>query len=266
MQLDVRQELLPGDLVIGGTLDANGNAIFEAQGADVASATELLVLTDGNRFDITGTTNIATIEDTADAWPVGATFRAKFLGVLDLIDSASLVLIGGANITVAVGDFGDFTKTASGVWEMSSFNGITSTADMQAGVNTKPSLMSAADVAAAIAALGGVNLYASSGQTITSGGLLTLAHSLGEKPKFITAYIKCTTTDAGYAVGDEVEVSLVVNVTSSINNANGVYADATNVYFRISSTAQVFLVGHKSTGAASLLTNSNWDLYVRALA
>lgn len=112
-----------GDLVddttpqLGGTLDTNAFGIQWSKGADVASATELLVLTDGNYFDVTGTTTIATIEDTADAWKVGSLIILQFDGILTLTHSADLSLPTAANITTAAGDIAFFQKVASGDWK-----------------------------------------------------------------------------------------------------------------------------------------------------
>ena len=46
---------------LGGDLDCNGAQIQWSKGADVASATALPVLTDGNYFDVTGTTTVTSI-------------------------------------------------------------------------------------------------------------------------------------------------------------------------------------------------------------
>ena len=109
-------------------------------------------------------------------------------------------------------------------------------------------------------------IYQSTGQTITSAGLLTLAHGLGEAPKLITAYIKCTSADAGYAVNDEVMVTLVVNTSPSNGRAQGVYFDATNIYIRFSDETTVFRIGNKTTGNATGPDNADWDLYIVAWA
>lgn len=93
-----------------------------SKGADVASAAELLVLTDGNDFDVTGTTDITSIEHTLDAIPIGTTIQLTFDGVLTLTHHATdLILFTGANITTEAGDVGRFTKYASGDWIMVGF-------------------------------------------------------------------------------------------------------------------------------------------------
>jgi len=139
---------------LGGALDANGNSIDLSQGADVASAAELLVLRDGNSFDVTGAVTISSIEDTADAWPIGSVITLKFDDAPLLAHHATnLVLLGGADIQTAAGDVAIFQKYAAGDWRMVSFSGISATTGWQAGTSTKPSLASPANIAASIGAL-----------------------------------------------------------------------------------------------------------------
>ena len=107
---------------LGGDLDANGHAVFWSKGADVASAAELLVLTDGNSFDVTGTTTITSIETTADAFGIGSIIMLQFDGTLTLTHHATdLVLPGAANITTAAGDIALFQKYAAGDWRCVSY-------------------------------------------------------------------------------------------------------------------------------------------------
>lgn len=141
--------------ISGTEVIGDGKQFIQTKGADVASATELLVLTDGNTFDVTGTTTIATIEHTANAWAVGSRIELQFDAALTLTHHATdLILFGGADITVAAGDTATFQKIATGDWQMYAFNGISSTADWEAGTSTKPSLTSPANVLATVAALG----------------------------------------------------------------------------------------------------------------
>lgn len=97
--------------------------------------------------------------------------------------------------------------------------------------------------------------YVSTEQTITSGGLLTLAHGLGARPSLVTYELKCTTAEGGYSVGDYVQPVDPGFTSATIN--------ATNVAVRFASGA-AFVVGHKSTGANFNITAANWKLIVRA--
>lgn len=103
--------------------------------------------------------------------------------------------------------------------------------------------------------------YKSTAQTITSAGLLTLAHGLGYIPTNFRFRLRNTTTEAGWAVNDEVQVGF-----GDYQNGRHaqVYADIQNVYVRYGNSAGVFVVGHKTTGVSTVLTNSSWALLIEA--
>jgi len=97
---------------LGGSLDTNAKSIQLSKGADVASASALPILTDGNYFDVTGTTAITSIDTTGK---VGTVVKLHFDGILTLTHNATnLVLPSGANITTAAGDEFEFIEYASG--------------------------------------------------------------------------------------------------------------------------------------------------------
>ena len=98
---------------LGGALDTNSKPIYWSKGADVASATALALGTDGNIFDITGTTDITSI----DTWAVGGVAILQFDGILTFTHHATdLILPAGANITTAAGDQAIMYEYASGDW------------------------------------------------------------------------------------------------------------------------------------------------------
>jgi hypothetical protein len=101
-----------GDVVVsGGTLQLN-------KGADVASAAALPLITDGNYFDVTGTTTITSM----DSMGVGTQITLHFDGALTLTHHATdLILPGAANITTAAGDEAQFIEYASGDWRCTSY-------------------------------------------------------------------------------------------------------------------------------------------------
>lgn len=70
-----------------------------SKGADIASATTTVIGTDGDYFDITGTTTITGFTIAAGRWVL-----LQFDSALTLTHSASLFLPGAANITTATGD------------------------------------------------------------------------------------------------------------------------------------------------------------------
>ena len=79
------------------------------KGGDIASASPLVIDTDGNYFDVTGTTGFTAMTVTA-----GDLFMLQFDGALTMTHHATnLDLPGEANITTAAGDVGLFYATGS---------------------------------------------------------------------------------------------------------------------------------------------------------
>ena len=104
--------------------------------------------------------------------------------------------------------------------------------------------------------------YTSAEQTITAGGLLTLAHGLGAKPSFVQTFIRCKVADSGYAIGDEVDVPN--GISDGGNRANSLFSDATNISYRFTNAGNCYVIGNKGTGALAALTNTSWRLIVKA--
>lgn len=89
-----------------------------AKGADVASATALTLGTDGNYFDITGTTSITSITTIG----AGTVVKLHFDGILTLTHHATnLILPTGVNITTAAGDEAEFVEYATGTWRCTNY-------------------------------------------------------------------------------------------------------------------------------------------------
>ena len=108
--------------------------------------------------------------------------------------------------------------------------------------------------------------YVSSNQTITSGGLLTLAHSLGVAPKIVFAELVCTSANQGYAIGDVVLAHLNSS-SAGTTRMNTLYYDTTNINIRFSSETSCFAIANKTTGTlVSGADNASWRLRVRAFA
>jgi len=94
---------------LGGFLDANGNYIQTEKGGDIASASPTVIDTDGDYFDVTGTTNFSAFNVAADRQ-----FTLQFDGILTMTHHATnLDLPGEANITTAAGDVATFQSTAA---------------------------------------------------------------------------------------------------------------------------------------------------------
>lgn len=105
--------------------------------------------------------------------------------------------------------------------------------------------------------------YVSANQTISAGGLLTLAHGMGVLPKMVRASLVCTSAESGWAINDEVVYPVGVG---GGNTGFGVYADTTNLYVRIGSGTSAIPYLNKTSGASVNLTNANWRAVFRAWA
>jgi len=93
---------------LGGTLDPNGKTIGRDKGSDMASGSPT-VPTDGDYFDVTGTTTISAFVVDANRH-----FFLQFDGALQLThNSTDLDLPSEANITTAAGDVAEFFSTGS---------------------------------------------------------------------------------------------------------------------------------------------------------
>ena len=106
--------------------------------------------------------------------------------------------------------------------------------------------------------------FVSSNQTLTSAGALTIAHSLGVRPKLTQVWLECQTAEHGYSIGDQVQIS----TTDADASRSGVslVADATNLNIRYGNSAGIFLLVHKTSGAAAVATNGNWRAIFKAWA
>jgi hypothetical protein len=119
---DGTQFQLSGARFNGGTITSDitmsGASDIWSKGADVASAAALPLITDGNYFDVTGTTTITSMASMG----VGTWICLQFDGALTLTHNATdLILPGGANITTAAGDHAIFIEYASGDWRCVSY-------------------------------------------------------------------------------------------------------------------------------------------------
>ena len=104
--------------ISGTDVIGNSKQFFEVKGADVASATSLILGADGNYFDITGTTTITSIATLG----VGTKVALHFDAAVTLThDATNLILPGAANYTTAAGDELTFIEYASGDWRCVSY-------------------------------------------------------------------------------------------------------------------------------------------------
>jgi len=103
---------------LGGDLSCNGSQVQWSKGADVSSATALVLLTDGNYFDVVGTVTITSFNTTA----VGTQIKLHFDAACLLTHhSSDLILPSGASITTAAGDEAEFIEYASGDYRCTNY-------------------------------------------------------------------------------------------------------------------------------------------------
>ena len=96
---------------LGGFLDANGNYIQMQKGGDIASASPLVIDTDGDYFVVTGTTNFAAMTVAADRH-----FFLEFAAILTITHGGGTIDIpGAANYTSVASDVIECVSTAANV-------------------------------------------------------------------------------------------------------------------------------------------------------
>lgn len=105
----------------------------------------------------------------------------------------------------------------------------------------------------------GMSSYKTATSAVNLGTNYSEAHGLGNVPSVFSlqVFLKCTTTNLGYAVGDLVPVSPIADsgtergVTAFVNN--------TNVGF--TTAASSINIGRKDTGAQGDITTSSWNIF-----
>lgn len=101
--------------------------------------------------------------------------------------------------------------------------------------------------------------FVSGQQALSANGLVTVAHGLGVVPSDFSFDFVCLIADGGFSPGDA-PVRIYPAMVYS-NNGLTAWADATNVYIRMS---QALSFGLKSTGNGFNITFSSWRMVVRA--
>ena len=103
-----------GNFTASGNIATNGSQSQWSKGSDVASNSALAVGTDGNYFDVTGTTTITSINTTGGA---GTVIKLHFDGACQLTHSGTnLILAGAQNFTTEAGDELEFVEYGSGTY------------------------------------------------------------------------------------------------------------------------------------------------------
>lgn len=140
------------------------------------------------------------------------------------------------------------------------------TATTQGAADNTTKVATTAMVQSAIAAIPSAAFtksYTSADQTITAGGSLTLAHSLGGAPVLMQAYLVAQNSVLGYTAGD-ITPAYFNEASTSADRGMSVVPDATNINVRFGAAANTFVILRKDTGAGALITNTDWKVRFRA--
>ncbi len=228
--------------VFSGDGTSSWNSLFK-KGGDIASAATLPIDTDGNAFDVTGTTTITAFS----GMNVGDMVLLQFDGALQLTHhTTNLVLPGAANIITAAGDIGLFHCYATDDVRLVSWSGTTITQPRAylAGFTLSNDTDTDHDI----------NITA--GQCVDSGNVIDMI--LGSE---ITKQI-----DASWAVGDDAG-----GLSSSLTVANSTWyhvhaiivAGVVDVGFDTSVTAANLVTDHSATAfrrIGSVLTDGSANI------
>ena len=222
-----------------------------AKGADVVSANALALGTDGNYFDITGTTAITSIGTLG----AGTVVKLHFDAALTLTHHATdLILPGGDNITTAAGDEAEFVEYATGLWRCTNYvpaafvPAVIGQAEAEAGTDTSPRLWTAERVAQAIAAL------AASGGSLPKNYItgLTLSNNASD-----------ATNDIDIAAGkarDATDTEGMVLASALTKQIDAAWAVGTNAGMLDTgavgnNTYHLFLIKRSDTGVVDVLAS-----------
>lgn len=116
----------------------------------------------------------------------------------------------------------------------------------------------------------GGNAYHSGALAITTQGVHTLAHSLGQVPSMVFAHLTCMSTEYGYTAGRVVPIGSGLNPGAPKGHV--LEMDATNLYVKFANATEVYelltLGGAGTAGATTSpgLTNANWTVEFHAYA
>jgi len=215
----------------GGSLSG---ALNFAQSGNVASGTTTdLSATTGNLVTITGN---AAIQSFGTVQP-GAHRKLYFSGTPTLkYNATSMILQTGADIVLAAGDTADAYSLGSGNWLVR--------VERASGLPLK-------------AVTAGTPLVM---DPFTVSTTANQAHGLGVEPQICNAVLECKSADAGYSVGERIDLSESVLWHAGVSNIRGyiILKDATNL--TVVTLGSLLFVPHRSTHAMTDLTAANWKL------
>jgi len=102
--------------------------------------------------------------------------------------------------------------------------------------------------------------FKSAAQTSDAADNASIAHGLGAVPRIVRCTLQCTSTDAGYAVGDVVQVGGEANTAGHRGICFG--SNSTYVFYVIGSGG--WLILNKTDGSSDVIVPAKWDIYLEA--
>lgn len=226
--------------VTADSLEMRSGQIQESKGADVASASALPVLTDGNFFDVTGTTDIDTIASVG----VGTFVTLQFDAILTINhDAADLILPGGLDIITAAGDTYTFFEYAAGDWIMTASSrtlivGTVDTAQLADGAVTTPKIADDAVTDSKLARVWEINAVA------PYTGTKVLGDSISD---YLANFFNSTVTGTGS----------IANGSDSTDTYILCRADTINDYSYYDTNTEVTESGHSTIFKSRVKTDSS---------
>ena len=144
----------------------------QSNGTIASAATTDLSTINEKSIAVTGTTTITSLGTES----AGITKQLRFAGALTLTHSASLYLIGAANITTVAEDVADFLSLGSGNWKMTGYSRALTTSVTASQISDSTAagraVLTAADAAAQRTALG-AQARSPAIQTVVSAATVT---------------------------------------------------------------------------------------------
>lgn len=216
-----------------------GQSVLDSLRIDVASAATVdlnSAAPNTRHINITGTTAISAFTVSA-----GRCYFVRFAGALTLTNSAMLATQTGADIVTKVGDTCIIRATAENTVEILCFR-------------TSQPIFS--------------KEYVSSALAMTAGAVYTLSHNFGVRARLVTYTLKCITAEAGYSVGDELDLSTMWMYpgTGASSGFQTIMQDTNTIRVKLGADAYYITNGGSGSVVRVNLNTANWNLIVRAWA
>lgn len=230
-------------LTSGGTFDGAAARTF-AVDATSANTASKVVARDGS-----GNFSAGTITGALNGNASTATLAGSALTLATPRNINGVAFDGSANITVAAA-----AGTLTGATLAS---GVTASSLTSAGAT-----MNLVGGAAGALTIGGnITRFESAELNCPSGtALLSAAHGGSRAPDTVAALLRCKTTEGGWAVGDEINMTM-----DDANRAVQPSANATTAYMNYVATAAVAPSIRNTSGTLIAVTPANWKVVLKCI-